>query len=156
VADTSSTARPGTLRFQGLANRVVKALLATPGLARVVGKRLVTIHVVGRKSGKRYDVPVAYTPDGDALLVGTGFTWAKNLRTGEPVDVTHLGRRRPAAVQVFTDEADVVRYYDVICRGNKQFASFNKIGFDAAGNPDQGDLRRAWTAGARVLRLTVT
>jgi deazaflavin-dependent oxidoreductase (nitroreductase family) len=154
VADT--TARASTLRFQGLANRIVRTLLVTPVLARLVGKALLTIHVVGRKSGKRYDVPVAYTRDGDALLIGTGFTWAKNLRTGEPVEVHYLGRRRRADVQVFTDEADVVRYYEIICRGNKQFASFNKVGLDAAGNPDPHDLHLAWAAGGRVLRLTVT
>jgi hypothetical protein len=156
VADTSSTPRASTLRFQGLANGIVRTLLRTPLLARVVGKKLVTIHVVGRKSGKRYDVPVAYTPDGASMLVGTPFAWAKNLRTGEPVDVTLLGRRRRADVQVFTDEADVVRLYEVIARDNKQFAGFNKIGFDAAGNPDPDDLRASWAAGARVLRLTVT
>jgi deazaflavin-dependent oxidoreductase (nitroreductase family) len=156
VADTSSAPRARTLRFQGLANRIVRALLATPLLARGIGKRLVTVYVVGRKSGKRYTVPVAYTRDGGALLIGTPFAWARNLRSGEPVEVRHLGRRRQADVQVFTDEADVVRYYGVIARDNKQFAGFNKIGFDAAGNPDPRDLHLAWAAGARVLRLTVT
>ena len=156
MADTSSTPRASTLRFQGIANRIVRTLLATPLLARGVGKRLVTVHVVGRKSGKRYDVPVAYTRDGDALLIGTPFAWARNLRTGEPVEVRYLGRQRRADVQVFRDEADVVRYYEVIARDNKQFASFNKIGFDAAGDPDPQDLQLAWAAGARVLRLTVT
>jgi deazaflavin-dependent oxidoreductase (nitroreductase family) len=156
VADTSSAPRASTLRFQGLANRIVRALLATPLLARGIGKRLVTVYVVGRKSGKRYTVPVAYTRDGGALLIGTPFAWARNLRSGEPVEVRHLGRRRQADVQVFTDEADVVRYYGVIARDNKQFAGFNKIGFDAAGNPDPQDLHLAWAAGARVLRLTVT
>jgi deazaflavin-dependent oxidoreductase (nitroreductase family) len=156
VADTSSAPRASTLRFQGLANRIVRTLLATPLIARGVGKRLVTVHVVGRKSGKRYDVPVAYTREGDALLIGTPFAWAKNLRSGEAVEVTHLGRRRRADVQVFTDEADVVRYYEVIARDNKQFAGFNKIGFDAAGNPDPQDLHLAWKGGARVLRLSVT
>jgi deazaflavin-dependent oxidoreductase (nitroreductase family) len=156
VADTSSTPRPNTLRFQGIANRIVRTLLATPLVGRGIGKKLLTVHVVGRKSGKRYDVPVAYTRDQDALLIGTGFAWARNLRTGEPVEVDYLGRRRSADVQVFTDEADVVRYYDIITRDNKQFASFNKISLDAAGRPDPQDLHLAWAAGARVLRLKVT
>jgi deazaflavin-dependent oxidoreductase (nitroreductase family) len=156
VADTSSSTRASTMRFQGLANRIVRGLLATPLLARGVGKKLVTVYVVGRKSGKRYTVPVAYTRDGDAMLIGTSFAWARNLRSGEPVEVRYLGRRRKADVQVFTDEADVVRYYEVIVRDNKQFASFNKVGFDAAGNPLARDLHLAWETGARVLRLTVT
>ena len=43
-----------TLAFQGAANRVVRALLRTPLLARLVGARLLTLYVVGRKSGRRY------------------------------------------------------------------------------------------------------
>ena len=37
---------------------------------------------------------------------------------------------------------------------NHNFASFNKIGFDADGNPDPTDLQLAWAAGARAIRLT--
>lgn len=147
--------RARTMRFQGAANRVVRALLATPLLSRVVGKRLITVHVVGRKSGRRYDVPVAYTPHEGTLLIGTSFAWGRNLRTGEPVEVRHLGRRRTADVRVHTDEADVVQFYDVIARHNRQFAAFNSIGFDAAGAPRPQDLHAAWASGARVLQLTV-
>jgi hypothetical protein len=150
------TATPSTMRFQGVANRIVRVLLATPLVARGVGQRLVTVYVVGRKSGRRFTIPVAYTRDGGSMLIGTPFAWGRNLRTGEPVDVRYLGRRRTADVEVFTEEADVVRLYDVIARDNRQFAGFNKIGFDAAGNPEPADLHRAWTNGARVLRLTVT
>src|SRR4051794_40081319 len=82
LADTSSTPRASTLRFQGFTNRIIRTLLATPLLARAIGKKLVTLYVVGRKSGKRYTVPVAYTPDDHAMLIGTQFAWARNLRTG--------------------------------------------------------------------------
>jgi hypothetical protein len=42
-----------------------------------------------------------------------------------------------------------------MCRDNRQFAKFNKIGLDSAGNPDPEDLHSAWTAGARAFRLTL-
>jgi hypothetical protein len=144
------------MRFQKVTNRIIRVLLATPLVARGIGQKLVTVYVVGRKTGRRFTIPVAYTRDGDAILIGTGFAWGRNLRTGEPVEVRYLGRRRKAEVEVFTDEADVVRLYDVICRDNRNFAGFNKVGFDAAGNPRPDDLKAAWAAGARVLRLTVT
>ena len=150
-----TTPRARTMRFQGVANRVVRVLLAAPLLSRVIGKRLITVHVVGRKSGRRYDVPVAYTPHEGTMLIGTSFAWGRNLRTGEPVEVRHLGRRRTADVRVHTDEADVVRLYDVIARHNGRFATFNSIGFDAAGAPRPQDLHAAWATGARVLQLTV-
>jgi deazaflavin-dependent oxidoreductase (nitroreductase family) len=147
--------RAQTLRFQGVANAVVRGLLSVPLLSRVVGKRLVTIYVVGRKSGKRYPVPVAYTRHEGSLLVGTPFGWGRNLRTGVPVEVRYQGRRRVADVVAATDEESVVRDYAVMARDNHQFASFNKIGFSPDGEPKPEDLHRAWSAGARSFRLTL-
>ena len=147
--------RAQTLAYQGLANRIVRGLLRVPLLSRLVGQRLITLYVVGRKSGKRYTVPVAYTPHEGALLIGTPFGWGRNLRTGVPVEVRYKGRRRVADVEVFTDEEPVVRDYAVIARDNRSFAGFNKIGLDEAGNPDPGDLHLAWAAGARAIRLTL-
>jgi len=138
---------------QGLANRVVRGLLRTPLLCRVVGARLVTLYIVGRKSGRHYTVPVAYTRHDGILLIGTPFTWGRNLRTGDRVDIRLRGKRRPADVEVLTDEAGVVEYYAVMARDNHHFAKFNRIGFDPAGNPSTTDLHLAWAAGARVFRL---
>jgi deazaflavin-dependent oxidoreductase (nitroreductase family) len=151
-ATTGGEVRP--MRFQGVVNRIARGLLRTPFVSRAVGSFLITVYVVGRKSGKRYTVPVAYhRHDGD-LLIGTPFRWARNLRTGEPVAVRLQGKRRLADVQVLTDEAAVVRDYAIIARANHNFASFNKIGLDAEGNPSPADLHRAWRGGARVIRLT--
>ena len=146
--------RAQTLAMQGLANRVVRGLLATPLLSRAVGGRLVTLYIVGRKSGRRYTVPVAYTRDGDDLLIGTPFGWGRNLRTGEPVEIRLKGRRRQADVRVYKDEAEVTGAYATMTRDNKAFANFNKVGFDAEGNPNPEDLHLAWMAGARAFRLT--
>jgi deazaflavin-dependent oxidoreductase (nitroreductase family) len=135
-------------------NRIVRGLLRTPLLCRVAGSRLITLYVVGRKSGRQYAVPVAYTRHHDVLLVGTSFAWGRNLRTGEPVDIRLMGKRLPADVEVLVDEDGVVEHYAVMARHNHNFAKFNKIGFDQAGNPSPPDLHLAWAGGARVLRLT--
>jgi len=143
------------LKLQGLVNRFVRVLLWIPGLSRVTGQRLITLYVVGRKTGKRYVVPLAYTPHDGELLIGTSFAWARNLRTGDVIQVRYLGRPRSADVRVTTDEASVVAAYDVIARHNKNFAGFNKNTFDEAGNPRPEDLHRAWSEGARALHLTI-
>ena len=136
-------------------NAVMRTLLKTPGIASGIGKRLITLHVVGRKSGKHMDLPVAYTNHEGLILVGTPFAWGKNLRTGEPLEVTYKGKLRTTDVEVAKDETDVVALLDVMCRDNRQFAKFNKIGIDAAGNPIADDLRQAWEHGARVFKLTI-
>jgi len=151
----SGTPRAQTLAWQGLANRIVRGLLRTPLICRVIGRRLVTIYVVGRKSGRRYVVPVAYTEYDGTMLIGTPFAWGRNLRTGQPVDVRVKGRRRRADVLVVRDEAAVVELYGVMAGSNQQFAKFNKIRIDEAGHPNQDDLHSAWAAGARAIRLSV-
>lgn len=153
AAQEDGRAQP--MALQGVANWIVRGLLRVPLVAGGIGKRLITLYVVGRKSGKHYTVPVAYTPHEGVLLIGSPFGWGRNLRTGEPLEVRYKGRRRTADVTVRTDEAGVVEDYAVIARENHNFAGFNKIGFDAQGNPVPADLHRAWTLGARVFRLTL-
>jgi deazaflavin-dependent oxidoreductase (nitroreductase family) len=150
----ASAVRARTLPLQGLVNRVIRGLLRTPLLCRLVGKRLITVYLVGRKSGRHYAVPVAYTRRNGTLLVGTQFAWARNLRTGEPVHIRLAGKRRSADVQVVADQTGVVAYFALMARDNHQFARFNKIGLDRRGDPRPGDLHLAWAAGARVALLT--
>lgn len=146
--------RAQTLRFQGAVNRVMRRLLRTPVLAGGPGRRLVLLEIVGRHSGKRYELPVAYTRQGADLLIGTPFPWGRNLRTGDVIDIVLMGKRRQADVVAFTDRDGVLEAYAEMCRANKAFASFNKISRGADGQPDAGDLEAAWRSGARAFRLT--
>jgi deazaflavin-dependent oxidoreductase (nitroreductase family) len=149
-----TAARATTLSRQAAVNRVIRGLLRTPLLCRLVGTRLMTIYVVGRKSGRHFSVPVAYAHHDGCLVVGTPFGWARNLHTGQLVEVRLKGKRRTADVQVITDERGVVENFGAIARANHQFAKFNKISLDESGEPDPTDLRLAWSAGARALRFT--
>lgn len=157
-AQAQAPAAPGPraqmLTGQGVVNRVVRGLLRAPLMSRLAGRWLVTLYVVGRKSGRRYVVPVAYTRQDGDLLIGTPFGWGRNLRTGEAVEIRLKGRLLPADVVVLTGEEDVTDAYAVMARDNHNFARFNKIGFDDDGNPVAADLRLAWEAGARAFRLT--
>ena len=146
--------RAQLLAMQGVANGVVRGLLRAPVLSRFAGERLVTLYVTGRKSGKQFTIPVAYTKQGKDLLIGTPFGWGRNLRTGEPVTIRLKGRVRQADVRVLSDETEVVDAYGTMARDNKTFANFNKIRLDASSNPNPDDLHAVWRAGARAFRLT--
>lgn len=154
MTSTTSQPRAQTLTAQRAVNRMIRGLLRTPLVCRLVGRRLITVYVVGRKTGRRFAVPVAYTRHDDALLVGTEFGWGRNLRTGEPVEIRLLGERRTADVEVITDAAGVMDGYTTICRDNHGFARFNKIRIHHSGEPDPDDLHLAWASGARVFRLS--
>jgi deazaflavin-dependent oxidoreductase (nitroreductase family) len=146
--------RARTLPAQGLVNLLMRGLLRAPLLGRAVGKRLLTVYFVGRKSGRHYAVPVAYTRHNGSLLVGSQFAWVRNLRTGEPVHIRLAGKERLADVQVLFDESDVVELLALMATDNHQFAKFNAIGLDHDGNPVPEHLHLAWAAGARIAVLT--
>jgi hypothetical protein len=105
-------------------------------------------------SGRRYSVPVAYTAEGNDLLIGTSFGWGRNLRTGEPVAIRLKGKRRWADVQVSTKEPEVVSAYTHMAGVNPTFAKFSNIHVSKDGEPDRHDLHLAWAGGARAIRLT--
>jgi deazaflavin-dependent oxidoreductase (nitroreductase family) len=146
--------RAHTMPGQRVVNLLVRAMLRTPGLAAIVGGRLVILYVVGRKSGRRYRVPVASMAEGNDLLIGTSSGWGRNLRTGEPVAIRLKGKRRRADVHVSTTEPEVVSAYAHMARVNPTFAKFSNIHLSEDGQPDHRDLHLAWAGGARAIRLT--
>ncbi len=137
--------RAQTMPLQGLVNRVMRGLLRTPLLSRAMGGQLVTLYVTGRKSGRRYTIPVAYLRDGGDLLIGTPFGWGQqpaDRRAGhDPAAGTAAAGRRAAPTP---SEAEVTSAYATMSRANRAFASFNKVSVDAAGNPSPADLHLAW------------
>ena len=154
MTQTSITPRAHTLAAQRPLNRLIRGLLRTPLLCRLIGRRLIIVYAVGRNTGRRYAVPVAYTHHDGALLFATPFGWGRNLRTGKPVEIRLYGKRVAASVDVITDETGVVENLAIICRDNHGFARFNHVRLDDAGEPDRADLHMAWAAGARAFRLT--
>ena len=146
--------RAQTLPLQGIVNRMIRGLLRAPLLSSLLGRRLMTLYVVGRRSGRHYAVPVAYTRHHESLLVGSQFGWIRNLSNVEPAQIRLSGKRRQADVQVLTEQAAVVDHLALMAKDNHQFAKFNRIGLDRDGNPAIEDLRLAWAGGARVAILT--
>ncbi|MVU83729.1 DUF385 domain-containing protein [Nocardia sp. ET3-3] len=134
----------------------MRGLLKVPFLAPQIGKSLCVLHIIGRKSGKQYDVPVAYTRHEGDILIGTAKRpWVSNIRKGTPLAVSFGGPKRTADAEVLTDAESVVRLSEVIARDNKQWAKFNGIGLDAQGNPNKADAYQSWQQGCVILRLTV-
>ncbi|MFE3258461.1 nitroreductase family deazaflavin-dependent oxidoreductase [Nocardia sp. NPDC059091] len=154
---TPTTTGPETIRsYQNLLNTFIRGLLRVPVLSGRVGKRLCVLHVVGRKSGRHYDVPVAYTRHDGDILVGTAkHPWVSNIRKGVPIEVSFGGPRHTADAEVVTDAESVVRLSEVIARDNEQWAKFNGMGVDAAGNPNLADAYQSWQQGCVIIRLTV-
>ncbi|MGV0836536.1 hypothetical protein [Mycolicibacterium thermoresistibile] len=87
-------------------NPALRTLLRTPVLAGA-GKEFMVVHVTGRKSGKRYAIPLsAHWIDGELYAISSA-GWKWNFRDGAPADVRHAGQTRPMRGELITDPAAV-------------------------------------------------
>ncbi|AEV84451.1 hypothetical protein ACWT_3428 [Actinoplanes sp. SE50] len=95
-----------------MVNRAMRWLLSSPGRARRIGQHLLLLHVTGRRTGRRFTLPVAYRDAGDGrLLVLTNSIWRVNLRDRGDVSVTLFGSLHPAKAQLVEDPDLVAAVY---------------------------------------------
>jgi hypothetical protein len=87
-------------------NPLVRWLARSP-LHRLVDRSMAVLHVVGRRTGRVYDIPVGVVRVGDRLVVVTQHRWRVNLRGVRRLDVTENGRRHTVDVTLVEEPAGV-------------------------------------------------
>ena len=96
-----------------MGNPLVRMLLGSP-LHGVLGDSFLVLHLTGRKTGRRYDIPVGYVDMEGRLAVVTVAGWRVNLRGGADVEVTRYGHRRPMHALLDEDPASVAVSYQAM------------------------------------------
>lgn len=90
-------------------NRVVVGLLRSP-LHPVASKGLMVLGWSGRKSGRRFTIPVGYQRDGDDIVVllskPAEKSWWKNFRTPWPARLHVQGRTLEATGRWIAPDSD--------------------------------------------------
>lgn len=85
MAASNIAVRPG--RRQAVLNWVMRGVLATPLLHRARSATACWYWTCrGRKTGRRYRIPVGYTLHDGKLLIGTAGRWRRNLDPNRPID----------------------------------------------------------------------
>lgn len=105
-----------------MGNPLVRALLGSP-LHKVLDDSCLVLHLTGRKTGRRYNIPVGYVDMGGKLTVVTVARWRVNLRGGADVEVTQHGCLRLMHALLEEDPASVAVSY---------LAMINRIGWKKA------------------------
>jgi deazaflavin-dependent oxidoreductase (nitroreductase family) len=136
-------------------NPVFKMLLRSP-LHNLMSKRLLTLTFTGRKSGKRYEIPVGYVQDRNTLLITTESPWWKNLRGGKSVLVRLRGQNRAGVADVITDEERLYESYRVMLPAGPELGQIIGVALDPDGRPNREDVRRARERGYVVVRTQLT
>lgn len=73
-----------------IVNPTMKALLRSP-MHRLLSHAMMILIFNGRKSGKRYTIPVGYLQEGNKLYLFSHANWAKNFIGGAPVAIRLRG-----------------------------------------------------------------
>jgi len=92
MTTTTAVKMPGTP--PAWVNSVMRALLRTPGLRRLLGRTFAVITVTGARTGRRYSTPVQYLRFGPdyVVLSQQGRKWWRNIRTRPQVELLVRGR----------------------------------------------------------------
>jgi hypothetical protein len=80
--------RPRRARLMRVINVPMRLLLRLPAATPLSGQ-LMLLSFTGRRTGKAYQQPVSYVPDGDTLLTPGGGTWKLNLQSLEELNAVH-------------------------------------------------------------------
>jgi hypothetical protein len=78
-----------------IVNGAAVSLINAPVIGRVIGRGLVVIRYVGRRSGKTFEIPVGYRRSGPDLVIGVTAADSKNwwrnfLGEGGPITLLNL------------------------------------------------------------------
>ena len=99
-----------------MGNPLVRMILGSP-LHGVLDDSVLMLHLTGRKTGRRYHIPVGYLDLEGKLTVVTVARWRVNLRGGADVEVTLRGCLLPMHALLNEDPAAVaVSYQTMISR----------------------------------------
>ena len=112
-----------------VANPVLRWVLASPRRAAGMGTQLLVLHLTGRRTGRSFDVPVAYRDAGDGrMLVLTNSGRRVNLRGRRDVEVTFLGRRLPARADIVEDADAVAEVYAALIAEGGRAGAARRLG----------------------------
>lgn len=140
-----------------IVNPVIKALLRSPVLHRLVSGHLMLLAFGGRKTGRTYTVVVGrHEVDGRLVVVmgTTGRRWRLNFRGETSVVVTIEGRRRLGRGELVEDSEEVARIYELLLdRVGLKNARRLGLRVNVERRPSRDELKAALADGGGVVRI---
>jgi hypothetical protein len=134
----------------GIVNPAMKFLLRS-SMHSALSNDLMILIYEGRKSGKRYQIPVGYLEEGGKLYTFSHAGWGKNFEGGAPVALRLRGELVRATARVVDDQALIGRLINrmVSARGENMAESLGIIG-----RGSDGVVRPQMPRGSRLIEFT--
>jgi hypothetical protein len=135
-------------------NWAVGAVLRVPALHRIGSSYVMLLRFRGRKTGRRYTIPVGYYRDGGTVLTTTDDRWWRNLTPSAPVHLLLERQWCTGMAHAVDDEQDAIAGMAALVTGCPRYAGWIEIGKDADGKPSMQDLQREVRSGRVLIRVT--
>ena len=132
-------------------NVPMRAVLSLPFPTPLSG-RLMLVHYIGRKTGKKDRQPLSFVLDGDVLLTPGGGNWTLSLAGGDPITARIRGRRRRLRPELVSDAGEVGALLERMAESNPALGRFVPLPRDADGTFERAPLEAAIAHGFRIVR----
>jgi hypothetical protein len=151
----TTTTRTWEWKPPAFANAMVSTLLRIPVLHRVISNQILLLTFTGRKSGKRYTIPVGYARDGQTITILTKWFrgWWRNFQEPTPVELLIVGKMYRGDAKAVTDETVIIPLITGLIKQYPYYAEFYSIRLVAPNQPDMDDVRRV---APKVVALQIT
>jgi deazaflavin-dependent oxidoreductase (nitroreductase family) len=126
-------------------NTVMKLVLRTPLLHKVVSANIMLITFKGRKSGKSYTTPVSYIQEGDIVTLFTGRrrAWWRNLSGGETVTLRIQGKNVTRKAESVEDVEQIAEGITRLLKHSHMDAKYYNVTYNDDGNPNAEQVKSA-------------
>jgi deazaflavin-dependent oxidoreductase (nitroreductase family) len=142
------------MNWQRIYNPIVILILHSP-LHSLIDKSTILITYTGRKSGKKYTIPVSYVHDGDTLMMISQkeHSWWKNLRGGAQVTLYMQGQTLKARGEVFTDAETVANKVLLFLQQFPGYQRLIHIKLTANGQPENPEAFQRFAQGMVIVQM---
>ena len=132
-----------------IVNPLIRLILRSP-LHKIMSDSLLVITCCGRKTGRKYSLPVQYVQAGNTIYIMPGMpeqkTWWRNLKEAASVQLTLRGQSVAGKAVVLKPDADADAIFAGFALYIKRFPALTKvhhIQMESDGSFNSEDLRRA-------------
>lgn len=108
-----------------------------------LSKRLLILTFTGRKSGKRYSIPLGYVQQGNTVWLATASGWQKNFHGGAPVSLRIQGHDYTGIAETITDQAGMMEGFGIMLNASPDLTQITGIRLDPDRQPNREDIARA-------------
>jgi deazaflavin-dependent oxidoreductase (nitroreductase family) len=122
-------------------NQFPKAILRSP-LHSLMSRRFLLLSFQGRKTGRRYQLPLAYLRRNGNVIMTTDSGWWRNLKGGRPVQLQLTGRTLKGTAWAVTDDAEVGAALRELLAAQPSYARLAGLHTNADGSLDLAQAAR--------------